>query len=233
MYKAGPKREIPLMSRPFLVSFRPLCRTAFGRRASAQFGLPSFIDGSIRREPDLESKFPSITALCRKGKFAPRLHKADRIAYITKRGAYGPGPETHWRLVALLRVVHRCESHEEAANWYRERGLPLPRNCMVSGNSHVAFDQTDGYISPELRALTEGRSQEQLVRFWDAAYRGRAREHGAFLICERLISNLTNPPAIHESDWVTWHGKVPSTRNPPKIPEELWSSLCHRAGLSG
>lgn len=219
------------MRRPFLVSFRPLCRTLFGRHASAQFGLPSFVDGSIRREPDLESAFPSITALCRNGNFAPRLQESDRIAYITNRGAYGPISAPHWRLVALLRVKHRRETHEKAAEWYAEHGESPPRNCMIRENNHVPFDHSDGFISPKLRKLTGGCNLEQVIRKWDAGYRIRAREHGDFLICERLFCDLSDPPVIYKHDWVQWYGRIPSTQNPPQISEDLWSHLCRRAGL--
>jgi hypothetical protein len=35
------------------------------------------------------------------------------------------------------RVVKRFEAHEDAARWYKTRGLPLPSNCVVSGNSPI------------------------------------------------------------------------------------------------
>src|ERR1043166_8620255 len=103
------------MGRAFLSSYRPLCRTPHGMRAAARFGTPSFVDGSCRREPDFESRYPSITALCRAGKFAPRLKPGDRIAYITKRGNYGTAVG-HWRVVAMLEVAYRFESHAIAAD---------------------------------------------------------------------------------------------------------------------
>jgi hypothetical protein len=34
-------------------------------------------------------------------------------------------------LVAVLRVVRYWPSHQEAAEWYRQGHLALPRNCMV------------------------------------------------------------------------------------------------------
>jgi hypothetical protein len=48
----------------FLCSFRPLAASVVGQRAANQFGLPRFLDASCRREPDFESAFPSISALC-------------------------------------------------------------------------------------------------------------------------------------------------------------------------
>jgi hypothetical protein len=88
------------VGRDFLAAFRPMVITKAGRDASARFGLPPFIDGSIRREPDLESPYPSISALCRGALFAPRLRPGDRVAFITVKGAYPPLREEHrgsWR----------------------------------------------------------------------------------------------------------------------------------------
>jgi hypothetical protein len=47
----------------FYNSFRPLLNTREGRAAIERFGLPPFIDGSCRREPDFQSEFPSISGL--------------------------------------------------------------------------------------------------------------------------------------------------------------------------
>jgi len=101
------KRE----SAAFLATYRPLCRTAQGRRAITKYSLPPYVDGSCRREPDLEAHFPTITALCRGRMFAPRLYEGDRVAYVTKQGRYGLRASLHWRLTALLLVEHRFESH--------------------------------------------------------------------------------------------------------------------------
>jgi len=65
-----------------------MCRSKPGRRAIEAFALPPFIDSSCRREPDLESRSPSISALCRRTKFAPRLYPTDRVVYITTKGRY-------------------------------------------------------------------------------------------------------------------------------------------------
>jgi hypothetical protein len=56
----------------FPTSFRPISLTAAGRRAVRERGYAPFIDGSCRREPDFEARFPAITALCRPT-FAPRV----------------------------------------------------------------------------------------------------------------------------------------------------------------
>jgi hypothetical protein len=54
-----------MLERCFLATFRPFTYTAGGRRAVQEYGLPSFIDGTCRREPDVESSFPSVLAACR------------------------------------------------------------------------------------------------------------------------------------------------------------------------
>ncbi|HEX2062061.1 MAG TPA: hypothetical protein VHK90_15065 [Thermoanaerobaculia bacterium] len=212
------------MARAFLTTYRPICRTRAGRAAAARFGFPSYVDGSCRREPDFESDFPSITALCRASKFAPRLREGDRIAYVTKRGAYDDLP-AHWRLVALLRVVARCESHDAAAAWYAEKGLPLPRNIMVRGNPPLTLLQTDGVIPTDLR----GMSPDAIIRHWDARYRKRARTWPMVLICEAEYRELHHPPIVEISDWMNWTGAIPMTRNPPEISSELWERLLQRA----
>jgi hypothetical protein len=78
----------PSEGRCFLATYRPLVRSLAGRQAIQEYSLPPFIDGSCRREPDFESPFPSITATCRGGNFAPRLREGDRVAYLTVRGRY-------------------------------------------------------------------------------------------------------------------------------------------------
>ena len=45
-------------TRCFLVTYAPLVATAAGRTASENRGIAPFVDGSIRREPDLEQPFP-------------------------------------------------------------------------------------------------------------------------------------------------------------------------------
>src|ERR1700683_5560370 len=111
--------------RAFLVSYTPLVATPHGRNAAAQFRLPPFIDGSIRREPDLEIDWPSISCLCRAGKFAPRLRVGDWVCYMTKKQG------NMRRLAAVLCVAHVFDSHAQAANWYNNHSLKLPSNCMV------------------------------------------------------------------------------------------------------
>jgi hypothetical protein len=89
-----------MAERRFLATYRPLVKSRAGREAIRQHALLPFIDGSCRREPDFESRFPSIAAICRAGTFAPRLLVGDRIAYLTVKGKYVGAREFGWRLVA-------------------------------------------------------------------------------------------------------------------------------------
>src|SRR5688500_819691 len=83
----------------YVVTYRPLACNVYGTEVSDRRGVPPFVDGSIRREPDLEHVLPSITCLCRKDKFAPRLQVGDHVVYLTHKGRYGSDAEgRHWRL---------------------------------------------------------------------------------------------------------------------------------------
>ena len=135
-----------ISGRCFLATYRPLIQTAAGRLVVLQFGLPSFIDGSCRREPDLESRFSSVSATCLAANFAPRLQVGDRVTYLTVKGKYSGDLEPGWRLVAVLRIRRCFPSHEDAADWYLQHGLLIPSNCgaakrVIGGGtlrSHIA-----------------------------------------------------------------------------------------------
>ena len=62
---AGRAASVPRVVQFFLNSYHPLCETEQGRMVVAQYRIPPFVDYSIRREPDLQNPFPSITGLCR------------------------------------------------------------------------------------------------------------------------------------------------------------------------
>ena len=116
-----------VVPRFFLNSYRPLQLTSGGRAAASGHGIAPYIDASCRREPDFEARWPTITALCRRTKFAPRLHVGDRVAYMTVKFA------AYWRLVGLFTVEQRDETYRcgpcsdrrtELRQWdehYRER----------------------------------------------------------------------------------------------------------------
>lgn len=224
----------------FLSTYKPLVRTTAGRRAVRLYDLPPFVDGSCRREPDLESAFPSITALCHGGHFAPRLHVGDRVAYLTVKGKYEGDEEKGWRAVAFLEVIERCQSHEEAADWYCGQGLPLPSNCVVQGNEALPPDRTSrGSCSARCAAPNacgvsegcDGRCDDD-CRGRDAEYRCRAHKWPAFLITQAEFLKLVDPPQVTGRDLRSIFGRIPATQAPPEISSHQFSRL-FRLAVSG
>lgn len=196
----------------YLVTFAPLAATPFGRKAVERYGLPPFIDGSIRREPDLEHAVPSISCLCRAGKFAPRLQVGDAIAYMTTKRTFGGGPNRR-HLAAILRPQRLFDSHAEAAEWYRGQSLPLPSNCMVAGNEPQPLDRSHGIADNRHPDLSERH------RKWDQGYRYRARTYGRFIACEVVFRCLGwDAPVVHDADLKAVFGKKPGTQNPGRLP---------------
>lgn len=190
---SGYHTEMPFF---FISTYVPLISTRAGREAAAQYAHPPFIDGSIRREPDLEAKYPSISCLCRTDKFAPRLKKGDFVAYMTRKGRYGDVPISHRRLTAVLQVKEVFGSHKAAASWYRARKLKLPKNCFVPGNrplplshSHRMFDSGT--------CVGDRRTQKA----WDAEYRQRSNAYSTFVVCKKTFRDLSwNPGALKPRD---------------------------------
>ena len=201
----------------FLVVYRPLIHRRAGRLAVEQFGIPPFLDGSCRREPDFESALPSISALCRGRNFAPRLQVGDTAVYLAAKRWYGSHPASHWRLAAVLRVRERFESHQEAADWYRSQTLPLPSNCCVESNPPIPYEQT-----------VEDSPEET----WDRAYRVRARRCPVFLATEPLFRELREPPIVSVEMMEGAFGRVPGLQTPPAFSEESAGRLLALAGVS-
>ena len=202
----------------YLSSYRPLVMNGRGKSAICRFGIPPFVDYSCRREPDFESRFTSITALCRGSNFAPRLNESDIVIYMTVKGKYAGFDGSHRRLTAILKVIKRFESHQLAAEWYQDSGLDLPGNCMVRTNAPLGLDETsnpDHYCS---------------ARRWDALYWKRSREIGVFLACKPLFLELRSPPVVSEEMLCAAFGRVPGTQNPPAINDLEYRKITELVG---
>src|SRR5437899_12655029 len=125
----------------YLTSYRPLCHSRFGRAAVDSFGHPPFVDGSSRREPDLENYLPTISGLCRsdqyvrrsktvrRSAFVRRLAEGDVVVYLTVRSRSG-GAKPHCHLTAVLKVLRIFQTPVKAARWYADVGLPIPTNSV-------------------------------------------------------------------------------------------------------
>ena len=122
----------------------------------------------------------------------------------------------------LLRVVHRFESHNAAATWYRGEGLPLPSNCMVEANPCFPYDMTAGTQARRFGGITDN---DELLRRWDLSYRLRTRRNGVFLACESEFVSLDDPPIVTEENLFQIFGRVPATRTPPAITEAQYAAL--------
>jgi hypothetical protein len=179
----------------YLAKYRPLNSTPEGQRAVARFNLSPYVDGSCRREPDFECKFPSITALCREDLFAPHLKEGDEVVYITTKYFYG-WAFRHWRIVARLKVLKRFDSHLAAAAWYRSKIGKVPSNCMVPGNPPLPLNQTSRGASN--RAPGCGSAAATLKK-WNEHYQKRADTIQVFLACQTVWKQLKSPAILTDS----------------------------------
>lgn len=215
-----------------LNSFRPLCSTLLGIEAIKKYKLPPFIDGSCRREPDFENQFPSITALCRKSKFAPHLRKDDIIVYMTVGGKFPPHKYGH-HLVAILQVVEIYRTHQLGQNAYLKDGLLTPSNCMVTGNPPFDFDKTFGNFkkNPQLKTFLS-RSQKQqlqigrtLIKAWDSSYLATSLSWSCFVKTNSIYLNIDNPILILRSDLCNIFSKLPGTQTPKILTNKQFIEL--------
>jgi hypothetical protein len=205
----------------FLVSYDPLVSSKAGREASSQHKLLPFIDGSIRREPDLELGFPSLSCLCRADKFVPRLRKGDFVAYMTNKGSFG-SDEIRRRITAILQVHIIFESHAAAARWYRSHDRRLPTNCCVPRNAPKPLDQTH-----------RRSGVNKTLRQWDAIYQKRAEKYRDFVACKRIWRDLSDcAPKVLDHDLVQWICFKPGeTQNPRPRPVNDLKRLMRRLGI--
>lgn len=211
----------------FLNTYGPLALTKLGRQAAFKYSLPPFVDGSIRREPDLEHEYPAITCLCRTNKFAPRLEAGDVVAYMLKKANYGMGYK-HQRMTAVLRVIEVMPTHAVGAQWYRKRRMRLPNNCIVPRNKANPLSKSHQKAPKREHGCAKPRCSQ-----WDDEYKKRAKRWGTFVVCERLFVNLDwDAPEVSEKMLKAAFGKVPGTLNPKKQKMKAGQRLVRRLGLA-
>ena len=208
----------------YLISYHPLCSTKFGQKvAILEHKLAPFLDHSCRGEPDFSSRYPSITSLCRKALFAPKLEVGDRIVYMSIRkpcGQYNNIKERDYghpksnSLVAVLEVIDVLSSHQKGKNWYNNKKLAVPTNCMASPLP-LAHDQTGGHFDEkgcgvhgvtidDFNSCSKKAQQEcgqNIVESMDAEYSKRAKQYPCFVITKWLSGNTQNPLALTNPDW--------------------------------
>jgi len=152
------------------------------------------------------------------------------VVYLTVKGAYGADTFPGWRLVAVLNVEKRFETHDLAAAWYCSKSLALPSNCIVEGNPPKPLELTNGHPPAEIRARFPIASEpERAIRLWDAGYRQRVAKWPVFLICNTVLLDLHAPPQIVESDLLAVFGRIPGTLTPPLITRGRLDDLIQAA----
>ena len=152
------------------------------------------------------------------------------MVYLTVKGAYGADTFPGWRLVAVLNVEKRFETHDLAAAWYCSKSLALPSNCIVEGNPPKPLELTNGHPPAEIRARFPIASEpERAIRLWDAGYRQRVAKWPVFLICNTVLLDLHAPPQIVESDLLAVFGRIPGTLTPPLITRGRLDDLIQAA----
>lgn len=199
----------------YLVTYRPLALTQHGQTSARNNNIPLYVDASCRREPDFQSQFPSISAICRGRNFAPRVSQCDHIIYLTSKGSYPNGPPLpHWRLVAHLQVhTQPFSTHAAAEVWYKQQNMPTPSNCMVQGSNPLPLSQC-GPVPTVFNRLPSSVAQ---LRAWNAAYLRRAQTYPMFISTIPIFIDLINPPIITQQMLIQIFGRVPPTRTPPAI----------------
>jgi len=221
-----------------LNSYHPLCRNELGRQALIDYNHPPFVDASCRREPDLESEFPSITSLCRQEIFAPNLEPNDIIVYMTVKGNWYKD-YAHYRLVAILEVKERRKSHNLAKDWYNNKGILPPSNCMIDDSEPLPFDHTAGDFNTqkELKTFLKRTAEQRItigkrrVQLWNDIYKQRAKDYPAFIITKKIFCDLHTPPILTLAILESIFGKVPNTRTPNIITKEEFKLLAKEANI--
>jgi hypothetical protein len=226
----------------YLCTYRPLIGSQAGREAISEYQLPPYIDASFRREPDFECEYPSISALCHGGKFAPHRSVGDIVVYMTRQGKYPDASvkENHWRLTAILKVYQRFNTHQDAAIWYQKHQGKLPRNCVVPGNSPVPLAQSEDrfHLTPPPVLIPPRYARYQLsvlnndLGVLDKFYEERAEKWGVFLACTACFKELYSPPFIMIEQMLEIFGRIPGTRSCCRVSEEEFKKLCSYCGIS-
>lgn len=199
----------------YLTSFYPLCCTKKGRDAITTFKFPKYIDGSCRREPDFENKYPAITGLCRPG-FAAKLKKGDIVIYSTNVKGVGAR-----KIVCVLQIKDDLlEDHDAAAQWYKDQDFVIPNNIMVSETEPFQLNQT-----AQLGGWTNWVPGSNNLDDWNSDYQKRADWSPKVAICDKLYENFNDPIIFKKEEMFRIFGRRPGTRNPSKVKLEEWEEI--------
>jgi len=192
--------------------------TPNGQRAIRRFRYPSYIDGSCRREPDFQSRYPSISSLCRGASFVPRLRQGDEILYLTVKKTRERDGKPHRRLVAYLRVIRIFCCHQQAAAWYRSKSLPVPSNCLIPGSRPLPVSKTSGVP----RDIADQYPVSRQLREWEKSYKVRSLKTPRYVATKGLHLFLRRPPVVTDAMIKQVFGRPVGTQTPPNVqPQQL------------
>lgn len=217
-------------------SYHPLCSGPIGERAVAMHGYAPYLDGSCRREPDFEYANPTISALCRGGAFAPHLQVNDVVVYLALPVRV---IDQDYRLVAILQVTQRYESHQEAYDWYSAHGRAIPKNCMAGDTVPLQFDHTRGNYKKlgDMRRYMERDANAQQaignnrVNVWNAGYAQKADAHPVFVETVAHCLDFRNPPHITRQNLEEIFGTLQITRTPRILTDDQLISVAGFADI--
>lgn len=205
----------------YLNTFIPICFNGFGRNNAIAHGLPLFIDGSCRREPDFQNPFPAITQLCRPGKLVTRLSVGDLVIYLSKVGNY-KNPPAHWNFIAILEVLSLQLNHSSAANYYLANNIPISQNIICNHTAPFTLNMTHG-----LSGFPHGHlNPNRIITLWDNSYIIRKNNFSKVAITSVREDHLhlNNPPQITHQMMMDIFNRIPGTQNPPKLTDVEWDN---------
>lgn len=204
----------------FLNSYYPINCTKYGKKALKSFpALHPLEDGSIRREPDLKSQYPGVSGLCRPRSMSDiGLKEGDIIIYKTNK--------THY-LTAILRAVKKLDSHEEAKEWYENKNIVVPSNCILEPHLPIKKTHARDYLKKVGKSL---KGDKILEKNWDESYQIRASNSKSsyFFITESIFNAVKdkNKDFLKIDMVLREHSKDGKVNNTSFRPQEL-SKECY------
>jgi hypothetical protein len=180
----------------YLNTFCPLGSSVTGRAASYLFNLPPYIEGSARREPDFQHARPCITGMVNP-QLVKKLEEGDFVVYMADDFRHAGK-----RIVAVLKVIGKMQSHRSAASWYINEEFPVPNNLMAFGTQPVSPHETFGDGNFSGLNGSNGLLPE-------SKYKKRAKECPDVAICRiwRNQVHLYHPPLLRDKDMIRIFGR--------------------------
>jgi hypothetical protein len=144
-------------------------------------------------------------------------------------------------LTAVLSVLSARKSHAGAGDFYRERGLPLPRNLLLPGNPPLPIEMTEGFYRTEgpdgAEVRVSPRDAEdgpRVVAAWDKLYSQRKNQCQDVRICEPRFVDVAQGRVVDDATVLNVFGPkgFPNTQlRPAKLDRAIVVALLQACGL--